>query len=74
MQLLHDSLPEFVGSLMTTTVLAGGGWSVKKTRDRLRRARRARRARRTASEVSLVRSGEDTDMEEAGDTGRAQAV
>ncbi|MPY30039.1 hypothetical protein FNH09_01445 [Streptomyces adustus] len=29
MHLLRDSLPEFVGSLLSTTVLATAGWSAK---------------------------------------------
>jgi hypothetical protein len=48
-------LPEFLGSLMATTVLTAGGWSVKKARDRIR-------ARRTSDAATLpTESASDTD-------------
>ncbi|MGA5900237.1 hypothetical protein [Streptomyces venetus] len=36
MNLLFDALPEFLGSLMAGSVIAVGGWSLKKTRERAR--------------------------------------
>ncbi|MFJ4721975.1 hypothetical protein [Streptomyces luteogriseus] len=57
LHLLRASLPEFVGSLMAAIVLAAAGWSVKKTRDRLR-------TRRTRDDVPpLPQPGDGTDRQ-----------
>lgn len=57
LQLLRASLPEFIGSLMTAIVLAVVGWSVKKSRERLR-------TRRTEGHVSrTVQTSDETDQQ-----------
>ncbi|MGW0512407.1 hypothetical protein ACWC4C_43995 [Streptomyces olivaceoviridis] len=60
LQLLRDSLPECLGSLMGAALLTGGGWSVKKVRDRMSSRRRVQ-----ADPNPIAEPADDTDHQQA---------